>query len=100
MQSLSDRTDYAKNPEKTDKGELVTGDQCDPMTVDEEFLLSKHQYEQITGHRQRHEVIAYQIRQSSKPGEVTTEEANQLGRELALRFTKGKYAFLVAIHTD
>ena len=22
-QSLSDRTDYAKNPEKTDKGELV-----------------------------------------------------------------------------
>lgn len=75
VQSLSDRTDYAKNPEKTDKGELVTGDQCDPMTVDEEFLLSKHQYEQITGHRQRHEVIAYQIRQSSKPSEVTTEEA-------------------------
>ena len=24
-QSLGDRTDYAKNPEKTDKGELVTG---------------------------------------------------------------------------
>ena len=34
-QSLGDRTDYAKNPEKTDKGELVTGYQCDPMTVDE-----------------------------------------------------------------
>ena len=33
-QSLGDRTDYAKNPEKTDKGELVTGYQCDPMTVD------------------------------------------------------------------
>ena len=38
-QSLGDRTDYAKNPEKTDKGELVTGYQCDPMTVDEEFML-------------------------------------------------------------
>lgn len=37
-QSLGDRTDYAKNPEKTDKGELVTGYQCDPMTVDEEFI--------------------------------------------------------------
>ena len=34
-QSLGDRTDYAKNPEKTDKGELVTGYQCDPLTVDE-----------------------------------------------------------------
>lgn len=99
-QSLGNRTDYAKNPEKTDKGELVTGYQCDPMTVDEEFMLSKRQYEQITGRRQRHEVIAYQIRQSFKPGEVTPEEANRLGQELALRFTKGKYAFIVATHTD
>ena len=99
-QSLGDRTDYAKNPEKTDKGELVTGYQCDPMTVDEEFMLSKRQYEQLTGRRQRHEVIAYQIRQSFKPGEITPEEANRLGQELALRFTKGKYAFIVATHTD
>lgn len=99
-QSLGDRTDYAKNPEKTDKGELVTGYQCDPMTVDEEFMLSKRQYEQFTGRRQRHEVIAYQIRQSFKPGEITPEEANRLGQELALRFTKGKYAFIVATHTD
>lgn len=99
-QSLGDRTDYAKNPDKTDKGELVTGYQCDPMTVDEEFLLSKRQYEQITGRRHRHEVIAYQIRQSFKPGEITPEEANRLGQELALRFTKGKYAFIVATHTD
>ena len=78
-QSLGDRTDYAKNPEKTEKGELVTGYQCDPMTVDEEFMLSKRQYEQITGRRQKHEVIAYQIRQSFKPGEITPEEANRLG---------------------
>ena len=98
--SLGDRTDYAKNPEKTEKGELVTGYQCDPMTVDEEFMLSKRQYEQITGRRQKHEVIAYQIRQSFKPGEITPEEANRLGHELALRFTKGKYAFIVATHTD
>ena len=99
-QSLGDRTDYAKNPEKTDKGELVTGYQCDPMTVDEEFMLSKRQYEQLTGRRQRHEVIAYQIRQSFKPGEVTPEEANRLGQGLAYRFTKGKYAFIVATHID
>ena len=99
-QSLGDRTDYAKNPEKTEKGELVTSYQCDPMTVDEEFMLSKRQYEQITGRRQKHEVIAYQIRQSFKPGEITPEEANRLGHELALRFTKGKYAFIVATHTD
>lgn len=99
-QSLGDRTDYAKNPEKTEKGELVTAYGCDPMTVDEEFLLQKRLYYQITGKTQQSDVIAYQIRQSFKPREVTPEQANELGRELALRFTKGKYSFIVATHTD
>lgn len=99
-QCLRDRTDYAQNPEKTAKGELVTGYQCDPMTVDEEFLLAKRQYQHITGKHQKHDVIAYQIRQSFKPGEITPEEANKVGYELAERFTKGKHAFIVATHTD
>ena len=45
-------------------------------------------------------MIAYQIRQSFKPGEITPEEANAIGYELAKRFTKGDYAFIVATHTD
>lgn len=98
--SLGERTDYAKNPEKTEKGDLVTTYRCDPYTVDEEFMLQKRQYYQITGKSQTSDVIAYQIRQSFKPGEVTAEEANQIGYELALRFTKGKYSFIVATHTD
>ena len=97
---VCDRTDYAKNPEKTEKGELVTAYGCDPFTVDEEFMLQKRQYEHITGRSRRDDVIAYQIRQSFKPGEITPEEANRLGHELALRFTKGKYSFIVATHTD
>ena len=99
-QSLGDRTDYAKNPEKTEKGELVTAYGCDPMTVDEEFLLQKRLYFQQTGKTQKSDVIAYQIRQSFKPGEITPEEANRLGHELAMRFTKGKFSFIVATHTD
>lgn len=99
-QCLRDRTDYAQNPEKTEKGELVTAYECDPMTADQEFLLAKRQYEHITGRRQKRDVIAYQIRQSFKPGEVTPEEANAIGQELAKRFTKGKHAFIVATHTD
>ena len=54
----------------------------------------------MTGRRQKHDVIAYQIRQSFKPGEVTPEEANRIGYELGMRFTKGKHAFIVATHTD
>ena len=97
---LKSRTDYAQNPEKTDGGTLVSSYGCSPLTVDEEFLLSKRQYELSTGRSQKNNVIAYQIRQSFKPGEITPEEANKVGYELALRFTKGKHAFIVATHTD
>ena len=97
---LKSRTDYAKNPDKTQQGELVSSYECSPLTVDEEFMLSKRQYELATGRRQKSDVIAYQIRQSFKPGEITAEEANKVGYELAMRFTKGKYAFIVATHTD
>ena len=97
---LKSRTDYAKNPDKTNKGELVSSYECSPLTVDEEFMLSKRQYELTTGRRQKNDVIAYQIRQSFRPGEITAEEANKVGYELAMRFTKGKYAFIVATHTD
>ena len=31
---------------------------------------------------------------------MTPEEANKIGYELAMRYTKGKYAFFVATHTD
>ena len=98
--SLSDRTNYAKNPEKTGKGDLVTAYHCDPFTVDEEFMLQKRQYDQNAWTHRNSDVIAYQIRQSFKPGEITAEEANRVGYELALRFTKGRYSFIVATHTD
>lgn len=99
-QCLADRTDYSQNAEKTNGGEFVSSYECDPMTVDEEFLLSKRQYQHITGRQQKRDVIAYQIRQSFKPGEIDPEEANKVGYELAMRFTKGKYAFIVATHID
>ena len=97
---LKSRTDYAKNPNKTNRGKLVSSYQCSPLTADEEFMLSKRQYELATGRRQKSDVIAYQISQSFKSGEITAEEANKVGYELAMRFTKGKYAFVVATHTD
>ena len=45
-------------------------------------------------------MIAYHIRQSFKPGEITPEEANRVGRELAERFLKGKHAYIVCTHVD
>lgn len=99
-QCLTERLDYSQNPIKTEKGELITAYACDPGTAAMEFLLSKRQYQQITGQEYEGNIIAYQIRQSFKPGEITPEEANKLGYELAMRFTKGNHAFTVSTHTD
>lgn len=100
-QCLMERTDYAKNPGKTEDGEYVSSYECVPETVDLDFAYTKKEYEQITGRKSGStDVIAYQIRQAFKPGEVTAEEANRIGYETAMRWTKGKHAFIVATHTD
>lgn len=99
-QCLADRTDYSQNAEKTNDGEFISSYECDPKTADEEFLLSKRQYQHTTGRQQKNNIIAYQIRQSFKPGEITPEKANQVGYETAMRWTKGKHAFIVATHID
>ena len=97
---LKDRTDYAQNPEKTEGGELVSSYQCDPEFVEEQFASSKREYLEITGRKIVGDIIAYQIRQSFKPGEITPEEANRIGYETAMRWTKGQHAFIVATHVD
>lgn len=48
-QCLTERTDYAKNPDKTEDGEYISAYACDAKTADSEFLLSKRQYRQLTG---------------------------------------------------
>lgn len=74
-QAISDIIDYVANPQKTDNGKLITGYGCDSRTADAEFLLAKRQYIAATGRvRGADDVIAYHVRQSFKPGEITPEE--------------------------
>ena len=100
QQCIRDRTDYAQNPEKTDGGMLVSCYECDPQLVEEQFALTKNEYLKKTGRQYHGDVIAYQIRQAFKPGEITPEEANRIGYETAMRWTKGQHAFIVATHID
>ena len=99
--AIQDIIDYVENPKKTDNGRLITGYACDSRTADAEFLLDKRQYETMTGRRRgADDVIAYHVRQSFVPGEITPEEANRIGVEFAKRFTKGNHAFIVCTHID
>ena len=99
--AIADIIDYVKNPEKSDNGRLITSWQCDSRIADSQFFYSKQQYIRNTGKvRGSDDVIAYHLRQSFRPGEITPEEANRLGCELAKRFTKENHAFIVCTHID
>ena len=83
--AISDIIDYVANPKKTDNGRLITGYACDSRTADAEFLLAKRQYIAATGRvRGADDVIAYHVRQSFRPGEITPEEANRLAACVSL----------------
>jgi len=75
---------------------------CSPESAAQEFEISHRLYRQLTGRSQpkAREVVMYRILQSFQPGEVTPEQANHIGYELAMRFTGGKHQFVVATHTD
>ena len=100
LSCLAARTDYAMDKDKTADGQLISSYEFAPQTAAEEFALSKQIYFQKTGREQENDVIAYQFRQSFKPGEVTAEEANRIGYEFAERFLKGKHAFIVCTHIN
>lgn len=97
---LKERLDYIKNPDKTDGGTLISSYACSPETADKEFILMRDQYIANTGRIIPNEVIAYHIRQAFKPGEVSPEKANQIGKELAARISGGNNAYVVATHID
>jgi len=101
LKALQRTITYVENPNKTENGTLVTGYECTPEAAAMEFAMDREQYFRNTGKEVgKKDVVAYHLRQSFKPGEITPEEANRLGYELAKRFTKGKHSFIVATHTD
>ncbi|WP_418507570.1 relaxase/mobilization nuclease domain-containing protein [Dysosmobacter sp.] len=94
---MKDRFDYGLNPEKLG---AVSSYLCDPETAHAEFMLVKGQYQAETGRTAEQGALCYQIRQAFPQGEVTPKEANRIGYETAMRWTKGKYQFFVCTHTD
>lgn len=97
VQTMEERFAYGLNPKKLG---AVSSYLCDPATAHAEFLLTKSQYQAETGRAVERGALFFQIRQAFPHGEVTPEEANKLGYETAMRWTKGKYQFFVCTHID
>lgn len=88
---------YIINPDKTEQGALVQSYMCseDPDEAEKDFL--RIQKSLGTG---RSKILAQHLYQSFPHGEVTPEQAFELGKQLADRLLKGQYQYVLAVHTD
>ncbi|MCR5586424.1 MAG: relaxase/mobilization nuclease domain-containing protein [Lachnospiraceae bacterium] len=92
--SISSAVAYICNPKKTDEKLLIDSFGCSPETaaLDFKFALSKG--------RSSDNNKGFHLIQSFMPGEVSYDEAHQIGIELADRLLQTKYSYVVATHID
>lgn len=99
-QCVAAQLNYIMKPTKTNGGALISSHACMPETAVNEFMLYRQEYFENTGREIENEVLVYHVRQAFKPEEITLEEANEIGKELASRMTDGQFAYVVATHID
>ena len=86
--------DYICNLEKTDSGLLVYAFGTEPSHA----ALSFQKALEKSGKSDPN--LAYHLIQSFAPGEVSAQEAHEIGKELAERLLGGKYSYVLSTHTD
>jgi len=87
-------TDYICNPEKTDGKIFISAYACSPETAAIDFKYTLDHCRENAPNK------AYHLIQAFSPGEVSFEEAHEIGKELADRVLEGKYAYVLATHID
>ena len=86
--------DYICNPSKTDENILISSFGCSPETAAYDFKFALSKTSQSDPNK------AFHLIQSFMPGEVSYNEAHQIGVELADKLLEGKYSYVVATHID
>ena len=92
--TLKKAIDYICNPSKTDGSLLISSFGCAAETADIEFAWTRRHAIDKGTNLGRHLIQAFE------PGEVTPEEAHQIGLELAKEILGGKYEFVLTTHID
>ena len=92
--TLKAAIDYICNPVKTDGKLLVSSYGCTAETADIEFEWTRRHSIDKGSNLGRHLIQAFE------PGEVTPEEAHEIGMELAREVLGGKYEFVLTTHID
>lgn len=85
---------YTQNDEKTDKKMYVSTINCPKHDPYGAMMATKRQFGKMGGN------VAYHGFQSFKPGEVTPEEAHQIGMETARKMWGNEYQIVVTTHLN
>ena len=94
LQAMVDVMEYATNKNKTEQRFFVTGVNCDPTTARDEMMITK------AGWNDTSEIVCYHGFQSFKHGEVTPEQAHEVGVKLAERMWGNRFQVIVATHLN
>ena len=92
--ALKAAIDYICNPAKTDGKLLVSSFGCAAETADIEFEWTRRHAIDKGSNLGRHLIQAF------AHGEVSPEEAHEIGMELAKEILGGKYEFVLTTHID
>ena len=92
--TLKAAIDYICNSDKTDGKLLVSSFGCAAETADIEFEWTRRHSIDKGTHLGRHLIQAFE------PGEVSPEEAHEIGMQLAKKILGGKYEFVLTTHID
>ena len=87
--------EYITDEDKTDGKLLISTFACGEETAAYDFKYMNS----MSGTREG-ENLAYHLIQSFAPGEVSFEEAHNIGKELADKHLEGKYSYVIATHIN
>lgn len=93
-QALADVIAYAANEDKTEKLFYTTGINCSVEFARDQFDTTKLRFGKTGGN------VAYHAYQSFAPGEVTPDEAHEIGVQLAKELWGDRFQMVVATHTN
>lgn len=94
--------EYITNNAKTNNSKFVFGYNVTPKTAYIEFSFTEKMAQNVKGDYKREKGnLAYHIIQSFDYRDILTpEEALEIGKKTAEKFTEGKYEYVIATHID
>lgn len=93
-QSLHNVVEYVKSDFKTEKQYYVTGVNCNEETALQDMIFTKGRFGKTRG------ILAYHGFQSFAEGEVTPEQAHEIGVKLAEELWGDKFEVIVSTHVN